>query len=306
MADDDGRPGMPDQDLAFVDSGLVDVHRSRAAGEDVGWLAVVVHDALGGRGQQPRLDVVRRGRGIILPHQRHAAAYYGCGHAGAAEFEVPAPVVVDIRRERRLQEAVHTDADQAVAGRDDVGLQDVVDRRRSATAVGGQHVVAQVVRLAGVGGAHGDDQGVVSGAVDAAVLRCVAEEVAHCVIERRAPPPVAGRHDHDHVVVLPERFHGLAEGISLVALGHRMADGQIGDSQRVVSAFLYRQPLQGVDDVGDGAAAVRAEDLHVVEHRPRRHARELALPRSRFNHHQAGAGDEPRQMGAVPVEVLDG
>src|SRR5262249_16704432 len=146
--------------------------------------------------------------------------------------------------------------DEAVAGRDDIGLDDVIEQRRSLGAEAGHGVIAGVVRRMGAGGSHGDDVWIVGRSGDRGVAGgghgVVAAEIAR------------GHHYHD--TGLPGLLHGLTDGIERVRFRDPASQREIDDANVVavleLDGALNRRYYRAVSS---GAVGVKNPEVDQVD-----------------------------------------
>ncbi len=130
----------------------------------------------------------------------------------------------------------------------------MIDEGRAFGAVARHDVVGEGCGVVGVGGAYGEDVGVVAGRFDGAVALGAECEIAAVI--------AGGRNDDD--ACLPGLLYGLTEGIKRVALEDWAAQREI-DHAYVVGIFECDGSLDGLDDGGVSTLAIPIEHLEVDE-----------------------------------------
>ncbi len=207
-----------------------DAQVARAIGAGVK-LATDGRQALGGRQHQAGFHRIRGQGRVGLQHERHRAHHDRGGHGRARQDKVrrdACPTRI-IRADQHLVGAAvlsiqHaagvSQRDNAVAGRDQVGLEDAVAEGRPAAGISRDAVIGTraVHRFHGADGNH---IGVIAGRLDRAVVGAVAFIGERRIIGVLLTPGVARRADH-HDPGLVGGFHGLAQGVCLVALTDRV------------------------------------------------------------------------------------
>ncbi len=186
------------------------------------------------------------------------------------------------------------EAGDEVAGRDDVGLDDLIDEAGPLGAVAGHDIVAEGGGVHGVGGTDCEHKGVIAGGVDGPVA---------LIVERIVAAVVAGGDDDDNAG-LPCLLYSLAQGVERVALIDRPTQGQV-DHLDVVGVFEGDGGVDGGDDGGVRTGTVFVEGAKVNDVGVRCNAGEGAGI-DRTGGVGTVASDEAGDMGAVAVSVERG
>ena len=242
-----------------------ELHRSLRV-EEAGALRQHVIGRIDLRGVlQDRLHHVRRQRRVGLQHQRDGSAHHRRRHAGTRQAQIRLVAAAERALQQVLRLAVvHRAArgrqrNDARARRDEIRLRLEVDRRRTARAVTGHHVVGTRHGAFVAVRAHGQHPGSVAGGGDRAVLRLPVSVL----------PEVAGRSDDDDAGV-DDALGRERQRVGLEGLGDRRADRQVHDAH-VVGRPVRDHPVERGDDVADDAAAAVVEHLQAHDMSRRRH-----------------------------------
>ena len=172
------------------------------------------------------------------------------------------------------------------AGCHEVGLEQVVDRGRTARTEFGHGVVGPRERPVRIHGTDGDGVGGIPGRRQAHHNRSSVVTPAH----------IAGRR-HDDDAGADHALHGLAQGIVPIRLEDRMPQRQV-DHPDVVAVAFGNGPVDRLDDVAGAALPLGVEHLEADEVRIRGHANRSTV--GVFLRH---SGNDARDMSAVTVTI---
>ena len=229
---------------------------------------------------------------ICLEHQGHGAGDHGRRHAGPREAQVRLRcrrygAAQQKGRLCRVQETCRVaQRDHPGAGRKEIRLCLIIDRRRASRAVGRIDVVHPRDGPLTARCSHRQDPRRVTGRRDAAVLG----------LPQRVPAEVPGS-CHDDDARVHRALGGLGQRVGVVRFGDPRADRQIDDAD-VVGLPVRDRPFERGNHVADDAAAGPVEHLQPDQVRIGRDAG------ARPGRVEPVAGEDTRHMRAVAVVVV--